>query len=127
MEGNTIQLLMGNGAVTIFLIALLGLYQKLRENKTTLRAGLEAREQQRNERDANWIDNYRSAAEAHMEWDQEMRSSNVHLQVAVNRLEERSGAPLTRFDPIPKAPPLFPANMNAPHAHDPRPGDQRAD
>jgi hypothetical protein len=123
---SNIQFFLGNGAITVFILALVGLYQKLKENKTTLRAGLEAREQARNERDAKWIDLYRSAAEAHMEWDQDMRASNVTLQVAVNRLEAGAGQPLTKFEPIKKAPPLFPQSMDPTPAHDAHPGDQRS-
>lgn len=115
MENDTVQILLGNGAITVLILAGIQLVQKMRENRTVLRTAYETREQRRYEQDAHWVASYRAAAEAHLEWDQDMRISNVTLQAAVNRLEERAGGPLTKFEPLPKAPPLFPPIEDRPH------------
>ena len=108
MQSDTLQQLLGNGAITVFILALIGLYQRIRDNRTTLRAGLEAREQQRHEHDAEWINAYRSAADKHLEYDLEMRSVVGELRVEVNRLKISLGQEPHAFVPLPSAPPLFP-------------------
>ena len=111
MEDTTVQLLLGNGAVTLFLLALLNLYQKIRENKTTLRSGLEQREQERNRRDAWRATVMQSLAEAHLPWDQDMRTGMFELRYEVNKLRQENGEEPRAWTPIPPAPPLFPPTL----------------
>ena len=110
MDDATIQLLLGNGAVTLFLLALLNLYQKIRENKTTLRSGLEAREHERNTRDAHRAAAMQALAEAHLPWDQDMRTAVFELRYEVNMLKQSNGEEPRVWTPIPPAPPLFPSD-----------------
>jgi hypothetical protein len=108
MEADTVQGLLGNGAVTLFILALISLYQKLRENRTTLRAGLETREQMRNERDASWINAYRAAAERHLKYDSEVLQVVSEMRYEIQQLRRENGHEPAVFSPLPDAPPLFP-------------------
>lgn len=121
MAADTVQNLLGPGAATAFVLALFTLYQKLRENRTTLRAAYETREQQRYEQDWQRNEAYRAAAEAHLPYDIEMRAGMMELRHVVNHLERRLGETPTVWTPLPQAPPLFP-----PRTDDARPGDQQS-
>lgn len=105
---NDLQSLLGNGAVTLVVIALLQFLQKLRENRTTLRSGLETREQMRNDNDRSWINAYRSAAEAHLRYDQEILLVVGEMRFEIQRLRRDQGLAPAEFSPLPQAPPLFP-------------------
>lgn len=109
MTSDNVQFFLGNGAITLFLIALVGLFQKLRENRTTLRSGLEAREQIRHQADAEWINAYRNAAETHLQYDIEMRHGMLELRAQFNTLERQLNLKPTAWSPVPTAPPLFPS------------------
>lgn len=108
MENNTVQILLGNGALTVTIVALIQLYQKLRDNRTTLRTGLEAREQMRNDNDRSWINAYRSAAEKHLKYDSEVLQVVSEMRYEIQQLRREQGHPPASFSPLPIAPPLFP-------------------
>jgi hypothetical protein len=101
--------LLGPGAITVILTLIIQFVLKMRENKHARAIGIDAAYIGRSKDDARWVAAYRHNAEAHVDWDQDMRQGQLNLQYAVHRLEERIGEPLTQFPPIPKAPPLFPA------------------
>jgi len=108
MDGNQVQGLLGNGAVTLLILAAVQLFQKLRDNRTTLRAGLESREQMRNERDASWINAYRAAAEKHLKYDADVLRVVSEMRFEIQQLRREQGHPPAEFSPLPDAPPLFP-------------------
>lgn len=100
--------MLGPSAVTLIILALIQFVQKLRENRTTLRGGYETREQERNEGDRRWIAAYRTAAEAHLPWDIEVRSALIDLRHEVNHGRVERGEAPRVWEPLPQAPPLFP-------------------
>jgi hypothetical protein len=100
---------LGPTAMATIVVAFIQVFMKLRDNRAARRLGLDQGFLARYSEDVKWINIYRHQAEVHMEWDQDMRMGQVTLQVAVNRLEEQLGVETTRFDPIRKAPPLFPS------------------
>jgi hypothetical protein len=108
MSGDIVQTLLGNGAVTLFILALIGLYQKLKENRSSLRAAAELREQRRYENDSDWINAYRAAAEQHLQYDQEVLTILGETRYEIQRLRAGQHLPPAEFTPLPHAPPLFP-------------------
>ena len=108
MDLSSFQSLLGPGAVTAIMLAVFTLIQKLRENRTTLRTAYETREQARYDQDSKWIAAYRSAAEAHLAYDQEVLLLVGELRYEIQRLRRDQGLTPVEFSPLPKAPPLFP-------------------
>src|SRR5215216_6091428 len=108
MSGDTTQMLLGNGAVTLIIIALVQFVQKVRDNKTTLRTSYETREQARYVRDSDWNDKYRSAAEKHMQYDIAILGVVTELRTQVQILRKDQGLEPAVFTVLPIAPPLFP-------------------
>ena len=108
MSGLDFPTLFGQGAITVILLALVQVFLKLRENRSTLRLGAEVALAQRNADDAAWIHSYRHAAEMHLDYDNEMRGQVSQLRYTVNQLEKGQGLQPTNFGALPKAPPLFP-------------------
>lgn len=105
-----IQGLLGPSAVTLIILAVIAFVQKLRENRTTLRAGYEAREQRRYEHAIRRLDAFQACAEAHLPWDNDVRNVVRELQYEVNLGRMEAGKPPRDFTLLAPAPPLFPAN-----------------
>jgi hypothetical protein len=100
--------LIGSGGAVVLAVTAIQFLQKLRDNRAVRRMGLDQQFQTRYSGDVKWINAYRSCAERHGWWDQDMRMANIQKDVAINRLEEKLGMELTKFEPVPPAPPLFP-------------------
>lgn len=97
--------LLGPGALTVILIAL---WQGALEYRK-VRTGRQAvREDHTADRDADWNADYRSYAEAHMPWDQQIQARVYRHEIAINQLQQAASLPVTQFDPMPPPPPLFP-------------------
>jgi len=106
--GNDFVVWLGPTAMATIVVALIQVVMKIRDNRAARRLGLDQGFLTRYSDDARWINAYRHAAERHMGWDQDRRMGEITLQIAVNRLEAQQGLPMTKFDPIPPAPSLFP-------------------
>lgn len=104
--------LLGSGALTVILVALIQGALKVHENRTTLRAARAASRsegsRQEIEREATWNARYRQAAEAHIRYDIAMANRIYELERTVNDLLEDAGKPPHRFAALPEPPPLFP-------------------
>jgi len=101
MDSDLIKTILGSSAVIGLITAVIAGIVKLYNNHIQGR-----REDDRTE--SEWAGEFRAAAEVHLPWDQEMRSHVVMLQNLVNQLQAQLKLPVTRFDRIPPAPPLFP-------------------
>lgn len=110
--------LLGSGALTVVLVALIQAGLKIYENRTTIRAarqkGMTEGDQAQTERDATWNAAYRSAAEAHIRYDIAMANRVYTLEHMVNDLLEDADKPPHVFPPMPEPPPLFPDVRAAP-------------
>lgn len=93
-----LQLIITLGAIVIALVSLAGVVYTAKSGR---RANTE-------DRDAVWNAGYRAGAEPHLYWDLDRAADIRQLRDVVNHLEEKLGEPLTQFQPIPDAPPLFP-------------------
>ena len=101
MDSDLLKTILGSSAIVSFLIAIIGGAIKLYEHRLTHR-----REDDLSEQD--WNSRFRAAAEAHLPWDQLMRSRVTRHELLINELRIKAGLDLIEFPEIPPAPPLFP-------------------
>jgi hypothetical protein len=105
MDGDLLKTVLGSSTVVGVMVAVVAGIMKLYQNHIMGR-----REDDRTE--SEWASEFRAAAEAHLPWDQEMRSNVIRLEGLVNDLRERNGLDPILFAKIPPAPPLFPRRGN---------------
>jgi hypothetical protein len=101
MDSDLVKTILGSSAIVSFLIAMIGASIKIYEHRSTHR-----REDDLSEQD--WNSRFRAAAEAHLPWDQTMRSRVTRHELLINELRIKQGMDLIEFPEIPPAPPLFP-------------------
>lgn len=107
-----VKTLLGSGAVTIILVALMQAGLKLYENRKSLRAAKVLKDSDSADakaiRDSDWNALFRHAAEKHLPWDLALQGRVAQLESLVNELRRKSGEEPIPFPPLPPAPPLFP-------------------
>jgi hypothetical protein len=101
--------LLGPGALTVFLIALWQGTLEIRKIRAGRKTDRDARDEREDERIADWNADYRSYAEAHMPWDQQIQARVYRHEIAINQLQQKAGLDVTPFDPMPPPHPLPPA------------------
>ena len=109
MDSDLLKTILGSSAVVGMVLAVVAGIVKLYNNHVQGR-----REDQRDE--SEWAAEFRAAAEMHLPWDQEMRSTVIALEALVNELRVKNGMEPKEFGRLPPAPPLFPRRGARPGA-----------
>lgn len=100
--------LLGSGALTVILIALVQAALKLYENRTSLKNANVAVSREEEIEDSRWNAAYRGAGERHIFWDVTKIQELLELRAEVNRLRGTLNLPPREFPPLESPPPLFP-------------------
>lgn len=76
--------------------------------RQSARANDTKRDLDQSNRNERWSAKYRANGEAHLSWDSDRASDIRELRFLVNQLQALAKVDVTVFEPIPKAPAIFP-------------------